>query len=194
MNDIYHQGNRELQDQFDSRKLADRVSEIIVHDKISDEEREFISTRDMFFISSVDEQGRPTVSYKGGDAGFVRVIDEKTIAFPDYDGNGMFLTAGNIASTHEVGLLFIDLENPRRLRLHGTATVAINDPLLSEYVDANAIIRITVRNLFLNCPRYIHQYKKLAQSEYVPKKGCIAPIPEWKKLDVVQDVLPKIPD
>lgn len=145
----------------------------------------------MFFISSVEEQGRPTVSYKGGDVGFVRVIDEKTIAFPNDDGNGMFLTAANIVLNHDVGLLFIDLEQPQRLRLHGTATVTLDDPLLDEYLDADYIIRITVRNLFLNCPRYIHHYKKVESSEYLPKKGCITPIPDWKKLDVVQDVLPK---
>jgi predicted pyridoxine 5'-phosphate oxidase superfamily flavin-nucleotide-binding protein len=167
------------------------VNELIVHEEITEQERDFITSRDMFFISTVDEQGRPTVSYKGGDVGFVRVIDEKTIAFPGYDGNGMFLTAGNIALNHEVGLLFIDLEQPQRLRLHGTATVSTDDPLLAEYIDAHYIIRITVRNLFLNCPRYIHRYKKLEQSEYIPKKGCVAPTPDWKKLDVVQDVLPK---
>jgi hypothetical protein len=103
----------------------------------------------------------------------------------------MFLTSGNIALNHEVGLLFIDMEQPQRLRLHGTATVSTDDPLLAEYIDAQYIIRITVRNLFLNCPRYIHRYKKLEQSEYIPKKGCVAPTPDWKKLDVVQDVLPK---
>ncbi len=191
MSDIYHQGNRDLQNHFDSKKLADRVNELIVHEEITEQERDFITSRDMFFISTVDEQGRPTVSYKGGDVGFVRVLDEKTIAFAGYDGNGMFLTAGNIALNHEVGLLFIDLEQPQRLRLHGTATVSVDDPLLAEYIDAQYIIRITVRNLFLNCPRYIHRYKKLEQSEYIPKKGCVAPTPDWKKLDVVQDVLPR---
>ncbi|MDD5227569.1 MAG: pyridoxamine 5'-phosphate oxidase family protein [Methylococcales bacterium] len=190
MNDIFHKGNRELQEQFNSSKLADRVNELIVHDEITSEEREFIQARDMFFISTVDEQARPTVSYKGGAAGFVRVIDNKTIAFPDYDGNGMFLTAGNIALNHEVGLLFIDFENPQRLRIHGEANIVLDDPLLADYYGAKSIIRITVRNLFLNCPRYIHQYKKIEPSEYVPKEGYEAPIPGWKKLDAVQDVLP----
>lgn len=191
MDNFYHQGNRELQDQFKSRQLADRVNDIIVHDKILDEEREFIETRDMFFISSVDDQGRPTVSYKGGAVGFIRVIDEKTLVFPGHDGNGMFLTAGNIAANNNVGLLFIDFENPQRLRVHGTASITFNDPILNDYIDATYIIRITVRNLFLNCPRYIHQYKKIEQSPYVPKKGCVAPTPDWKKLDIVQDVLPE---
>jgi predicted pyridoxine 5'-phosphate oxidase superfamily flavin-nucleotide-binding protein len=194
VNDLYHIGNREFQDQFGSRKLADRVNDLIVHDHITDEERTFIESLDMFFISTVDDQGRPTVSYKGGEPGFIRVIDEKTIAFPGYDGNGMFLTAGNILANHEVGLLLIDFENPQRLRLHGTANVDIDDPLLREYLDAIYIFRITIRNIFLNCPRYIHRSQKIEQSEYIPKQGCKTPIPEWKKLDAVQDVLPKNPN
>lgn len=194
MSDIYHKGNLEFQDQFGSRKLADRVNDLIVHDHITDEERTFIESLDMFFISTVDDQGRPTVSYKGGEPGFIRVIDEKTIAFPGYDGNGMFLTAGNIAANHEVGLLLIDFENPQRLRLHGTANVDIDDLLLREYLDAIYIIRISIRNIFLNCPRYIHRFQKIEQSEYIPKQGCVTPTPEWKKLDAVQDVLPKIPN
>lgn len=191
MNEIYHKGNRDIQDQFDSRRLADRVNELIVHDTITNEDRNFIVARDMFFISTVDDLGRPTVSYKGGDRGFVRIIDDKTIAFPGYDGNGMFLTAGNIGANSPVGLLFIDFEHPHRMRLHGNASINIHDPLLSEYIDAKYIIRITVRNIFINCPRYIHHYKKIEHSEYVPKQGCPAPIPEWKTLDVIKDYLPK---
>jgi predicted pyridoxine 5'-phosphate oxidase superfamily flavin-nucleotide-binding protein len=191
MTDIYHNGNRDLQNHFDTQKLADRVNELIVHDSINEHDRDFITSRDMFFISTVDDQDRPTVSYKGGDVGFVRVLDEKTIAFPGYDGNGMFLTAGNIALNHEVGLLFIDMEQGQRLRLHGTAQVVVDDPLIDDYIGAELIIRITVRNLFINCPRYIHRYQKIAQSDYIPKADCEAPIPDWKKLDAVQDVLPK---
>ncbi len=191
MSKIYHEGNRKFQDQFDSRKLGDRVEELIVHNELTEEDCELIESRDMFFISTVDVEGRPTVSYKGGDIGFVRVIDSKTIAFPSYDGNGMFLTAGNIVANNNVGLLFIDFEDPKRLRLHGSATIDQHDSLLNEYLDAHFIIRISVRNLFINCPRYIHRYKKIDTSEYVPKQGCETPVPDWKKLDVVQDVLPK---
>ena len=191
MDDMYHDGHRKIQDQFDSIKLADRLNEVIVHDELTDEDRSFIETRDMFFISTVDEEGRPTVSYKGGDIGFVRVIDSKTIAFPGYDGNGMFLTAGNIVSNNEVGLLFIDLENPQRMRLHGTAKIDVDDPLQSQFVDAQFVIRVAIRNLFVNCPRYIHRYRKVERSEYVPKRDSNTPAPEWKTLEVVQDVLPK---
>ena len=187
----YHSGNRTLQDSFNSRRLADRVNEVIVHDRFTDEDKALIESRDMFFISTVDDEGRPTVSYKGGAVGFIRVVDDQTLAYPGYDGNGMFLTSGNILKHPDVGLLFIDFENPRRLRMHGTATVDLQDPLLADYVDAKYIIRIRVRNLFINCPRYIHQYRKIEDSEYLPKVGVSAPVPGWKKLEIVQDVLPE---
>ena len=190
MGDIYGEGNRGLQDQFDSRDLADRLGELIIHDELSDQDRIFIESRDMFFLSSVDEQGWPTVSYKGGDKGFVRAIDNKTIAFPGYDGNGMFLSAGNIVTDERIGMLFIDFENPHRLRLHGKAIVNVDDPLLDEYVEAQYIIRVTIENLFVNCARYIHKYEKIEDSGFVPKPGQVTPEADWKRLEIFQEVLP----
>jgi predicted pyridoxine 5'-phosphate oxidase superfamily flavin-nucleotide-binding protein len=191
MSDMYHEGNRSLQDKFDSRKLADRLTELIIHDEITSEEKEFIESLDMFFISTVDDEGRPTVSYKGGANGFVRVLDKKTIAFPGYDGNGMFLTAGNLNAFDDVGLLFISFQAPHRLRLHGKATIDTKDPLLKDYVGAQYIVRIAVRNLFMNCSRYIHEHGESTPSEYVPQPGIPTPTPEWKTYDIIKEVLPR---
>ena len=188
---IYHQGNRTLQDEFDSRRLADRLNELIIHDTITDEDKAFIESLNMFFISTNDDEGRPTVSYKGGDPGFIKVLDDKTIAYPGYDGNGMFLTAGNLATNEDVGLLFISFESPQRLRLHGKATVDTKDPLLEEYVEAQYIVRIKVRNLFMNCARYIPQHNESESSEYVPREGIETPSPEWKSYDIIKEVLPE---
>src|SRR5919106_1546573 len=129
---LYHEGSRELQDRFDTRRLADRIEDRIVHDRIDADDRAFIEARDMFFIATVDEDGQPQSSYKGGDPGFVRVLDEHTIAFPVYDGNGMYLTAGNLLATKKIGLLFIDLEGRKRMRLNGEASVDDDDALLRE--------------------------------------------------------------
>lgn len=82
-------------------------------------------------MATADGEGRPQCSYKGGDPGFVRVLDERTIAFPVYDGNGMYLTAGNALVNPHVGLLF-DFERRRRMRLNGTASVAADDRLLAD--------------------------------------------------------------
>ena len=133
---LYHEGSRRLQDHFDSRRLADRLEEVKVRDQIDDGDRAFIESLDMFFLATADEQGRPNCSYKGGEPGFVRVLDERTIAFPGYDGNGMFLSLGNLVENPQVGLLFIDFtgDPPRRLRLNGVATIDDDDPLLAEYL------------------------------------------------------------
>jgi hypothetical protein len=189
MTDIFHDGNRELQDRFDTRRLADRVSDI-VHDFISDGDRAFIEKRDMFFLATVDAQGHANCSYKGGEPGFVRVVDQHTIAFPSYDGNGMYLSAGNILRTQQVGMLFIDFENQWRMRLNGEATIDPADPLLADYPEAQFMVRVRPREVFANCPRYIHQYKLVKRSTFVPKSECQTPVPAWKKSGWVDDVLP----
>ena len=189
MDTIYHDGNRQLQDQFDTRRLADRVNDI-VKDHVDDNDRAFIERMDMFFIATVDEHGHANCSYKGGEPGFVRVIDERTIAFPNYDGNGMYLSMGNVLKTKEVGLLFIDFENQWRMRLNGEATIDMDDPLMAEYPEAQFIVRVHAREVFPNCPRYIHQYKLVKRSKFVPKGECKTPVPAWKTGGWVDDVLP----
>jgi len=188
---LYHDGSRELQDRFDTRRLADRIEERIVHDQIDDGDRAFIEARDMFFIATTDEDGQPQSSYKGGEPGFVRVLDEKTIAFPLYDGNGMYLTAGNLMTTKKVGLLFIDFEGRKRMRLNGVASVADDDPLLAEFPEAQMVVRVTATEVFPNCPRYIHEYKLVKRSRFVPKRECETPVPQWKQSEWAHDVLPE---
>ena len=188
---LYNRRSRELQDRFDTRRLADRIEERIVHDRIDDGDRAFIEARDMFFIATVDDEGQPQSSYKGGDPGFVRVLDEHTIAFPVYDGNGMYLTAGNLLATKKVGLLFIDFEGRKRMRLNGTASIDDVDPLLSEYPEAQLVVRVHATEVFPNCPRYIHEYKLVARSRFVPKTECDTPVPQWKRSEWAHDVLPE---
>lgn len=190
MSNIYGDEHRVLQEQFESRKMADRLEEMIIKDFLDPNDQAFVASRDMFFLATVDHQGRPTVSYKGGDPGFITIVDERTIAFPSYDGNGMFFSMGNIAGHPDIGILFIDLEVPNRLRLQGRATVTADDPLLGHYAEAELIVRVAIQQIWVNCPRYIHRYKKLAPSQNVPRAECRAPLAEWKRLDVVQDVLP----
>ena len=190
MSRIYTEQHRQLQDQFDSRRLADVVEAVVVKNEIGEDDKAFIESRDMFFLATADATGKPTVSYKGGDPGFVRVLDPLTLAFPSYDGNGMFLSMGNIASNSQVGLLFINFENPNRMRVQGTATASSDDPLLAEYHEADLIIRVRVSEMFPNCPRYVHRYQKVSPSRYVPREECATPIAGWKRIDAVQDSLP----
>ncbi len=185
----YHEGSRRLQDRFDTRRLADRIDERIVHETIDEDDRAFIEGCDMFFIATSDADGQPQCSYKGGDPGFVRVLDERTIAFPVYDGNGMYLTAGNALVNPRVGLLFIDFERRRRLRLNGLASVADDDPLLAEYPEAQLVVRVAATEVFPNCPRYIHEYRLVQRSRFVPHEECRTPVPAWKRREWARDVL-----
>jgi uncharacterized protein len=186
---VYNEGNRRLQDRFDTRRLADRIEERIVRTSIDEDDRAFIEGCDMFFIATADAEGRPQCSYKGGDPGFVRVLDERTIAFPVYDGNGMYLTAGNALVNPQVGLLFIDFERRRRMRLNGVASVAEGDALLAQFPEAQLIMRVEATEVFPNCPRYIHEYRLVKRSRFVPHDECRTPVPAWKTREWASDVL-----
>lgn len=189
MSGFYEDSHRRFQDLFGTRALADRVEQAIVHQEIDDESREFIESRDFFFLATVDGRGQPTVSHKGGFPGFVRVLDERTIAFPSFDGNGMYYSMGNIEANRRVGLLFIDFERPHRMRFQGEASVASDDPLLGEYKEAELVVRVSLSELFVNCPRYVHRHRRVEDSRYVPREGRVTPMAEWKRVEGFQDVL-----
>ncbi len=191
MSNIYGEQHRVLQQSFDTVQLADRVQELIVLPEIPEPHQSFIESRDMFFLTTVDHRGYPTCSYKGGAPGFVKVLDSSTLIFPSYDGNGMFLSMGNITANNKIGMLFIDFENPHRLRVHGIASIEQNDTLLESFLGAELLVRVTVTEIFVNCPRYIHQYQRLNTSKYAPQPGCeTPPQPQWKRIDAIQDALP----
>ena len=192
MSGMYHDGHRELQQRFDTTRLAD-FFEDLAEDFINDDRRRYIEARDMFFLATVDPDGRPNCSYKGGAPGFVRVVDEHTIAFPSYDGNGMYLSMGNIAETAEVGLLFIDFEQQQRMRLNGTASIDLDDPLLAEYPEAQFIVRVRVREVFANCPRYIHKLTLVERSVFVPEAERQTPVAAWKAGVAAGDGAEKLP-
>lgn len=190
MDDVYGEASRRWQDRFDTRRLADRIAERLVTDAIDDGDRAFIERLDMLFLATVDRDGVPQCSYKGGDPGFVRVLDPTTLAFPVYDGNGMFLSVGNMEETAAVGILFIDFERPGRLRVNGRASVTDDDPLLAEWPGAKAVVRIAVERVFPNCPRYVHRLTRAERSAFVPAADGTAPVPDWKRRDWSRDVLP----
>jgi len=189
--DLYHQGSRQLQDQCDTRRLADRIDEQLSRTAFSADDRAFVESRAFFFIATADANGWPDCSYKGGLPGFVRVLDERTLAFPSYDGNGMFRSLGNLLANAQVGLLFIDFEAPRRLRVLGTASVDAADPLLPEFAGAQHLVRVRADRIFPNCPRYIHRMQLVELSAYVPKAGTSPPVPAWKRFAAFRDVLPR---
>jgi predicted pyridoxine 5'-phosphate oxidase superfamily flavin-nucleotide-binding protein len=187
----YHAGSRELQDRFGTRALADRLDAVKLHVAFTDADRAFIETRDMFFLATADEHGQPQCSYKGGDPGFVRVVGERQLAIPNYDGNGMYLSWGNVRVNPQVGLLFIDFSNQRRMRVNGTASINPDDALLGSYPEAQFIVRVTATAIFPNCPRYIHKLELVERSRFVPRAGVETPEPAWKSADWARDVVPE---
>jgi predicted pyridoxine 5'-phosphate oxidase superfamily flavin-nucleotide-binding protein len=187
---FFHPRSREFQDRFETRRLADRIEEVLLHDRFDANDRAFIESRDMFFLATADEQGRPQVSYKGGDVGFVKVVDDATLAFPNYNGNGMYLSMGNIAANPHVGMLFIDFERRHRMRVNGEASIHLEDPLVDAWPEAQFVVRVQAREIFPNCPRYIHRMQKVEPSAFVPRENCVTPVPEWKQNDWAVDVLP----
>jgi uncharacterized protein len=185
---MYHEGNRQLQDEFDSRRIADTLETKLAHNVFSDDDKAFIERSIYFFLATADGDGRPDCSFKGGPAGFVRVVSPSEIAWPDYDGNGMFKSLGNIVANPNVGLLFIMLhEEPKRLRINGTATVSRDDPLLDRTVGAQLIVRVKARAIFPNCPRYIPRLELVEPSIYTPEPGTEPAEPAWKSSDDYKD-------
>ncbi len=153
---MYHEGNRRLQDQFGSRQISDQLEEKFTRTEFTSDDRAFIESAPYFFLATADARGRPDCSYKGGMPGFVRVIGPSELAFPDYDGNGMFKSLGNILVNPSIGILFIAMHGkPQRLRVNGEATVSDHDPLRGQIFGAQLVIRVTARTIFPNCSRYI---------------------------------------
>jgi predicted pyridoxine 5'-phosphate oxidase superfamily flavin-nucleotide-binding protein len=171
---MYHEGMRQLQDIRETRPLADRLEQVTVRTAFTDEDRAFIQRCAMFFIATADADG----------------LDDRTLAIPDYDGNGMYRTWGNVIVNPHVGLLFLDFEQPKRLRVNGTARVTEDDPLRTEYPGSVFIVRVTATKIFPNCPRYIHKMQLVEHSVYAPRSEYTPPVPAWKTFDVFRDALP----
>jgi hypothetical protein len=187
---MHHQGSRELPDRFDSRRIADRLEQVTVHDRFTPDDRVFIEASPMFFLATADADGWPDCSYKGGMPGFVRVVGPATLAFASYDGNGMFRSLGNIRLNPHVGLLFVDFERPSRVRVQGTATLHFDGELLAAFEGAQLIVRVEAARIFPNCPRYIHRAELVEPSIYAPRPDHEPPVPDWKRMEVFRDFLP----
>ncbi len=186
---LFHDGNRELQDLFSSRGMANRLEQVILRHQFSDSDRAFIESAEFFFLATADAEGRPDCSFKGGPPGFVRVTGSDELAFPDYDGNGMFKSLGNIIANPNVGILFIRMgDRPARLRVNGTAALSRDDPAMGDFVGAQLMVRFRARVIFPNCPRYIPG--RDAPSEYIPRPGVLPVEPAWKDFDEFRDTVP----
>ena len=188
---LYGPAARALQDAFDSRRLADRPDALTVADVLGDGDAALIRAQSSFTLATVDVDGWPDVSYKGGAVGFVQVVDERTLRFPSYDGNGMWRSLGNVVDVGRVALLFVDVARPWRLRVHGTAVVTRDADVLAEWPGAQAAVVVTVGRVFPNCGRYVHDVARGELSPHVPVEGHDAPVPGWKRNPALAPYLPR---
>ncbi len=187
----YHDGQRTLQDAFDSRRIADRLDQVTYTRALGEAHRQLIERADMFFLATAGPDGQPDCSFKGGRPGFVRVLSPTQLAWPDYDGNGQFRSLGNLVANPQVGLLFIDWTRPGRLRVNGRATVSSEDALLPSWAGAQLVVRVAVEQVFPNCPRYIHRMQLAEHSVFAPRAEHEPPRPGWKDNPAFADALPK---
>jgi predicted pyridoxine 5'-phosphate oxidase superfamily flavin-nucleotide-binding protein len=188
---MYHEGNRRLQDAFGSRALADRLDEKLRRERFNDADSAFIASLPFFFLATADAEGRPDCSFKGGPPGFARVVAPDLLVFPDYDGNGMFKSLGNIAANPHVGLLFIAMgERTARLRVNGRAEVVADDPMMADMPGAQLLVRVTPIDIFPNCPRYIPKMAIEEASPYAPAADAPPVEPKWKTFPDFADVVP----
>ena len=188
---MYHEGNRELQSRFQSSALADRLVEKTQRSRFNDADKEFVESSAFFFLATCDGHGQPDCSFKGGAPGFVKIVAPDLLVFPDYDGNGMFKSLGNIRINPQVGLLFIAMgEKPRRLRVNGKAELAFDDPLLPRFAGGQLLVRVAPLHIFSNCPRYIPKLQFVEPSPYIPSAGGDPVEPAWKSYADFKDVVP----
>ena len=189
MRHFFTDAQRLLQSEFETIQLADRIVDAVVNESLSTEQIDFIHGRNMFFLATVDEFGFPSCSYKGGDAGFVRVTAPDKLYFPSFDGNGMFMSLGNIDANQKVGLLFVDFETPQRIRVRGEARCLRSGAIVDSYPGADLVVEVSVAHVWVNCPRYVHRMSPEQASPYVPNAQGEVPLALWKRVDLLQDVL-----
>jgi predicted pyridoxine 5'-phosphate oxidase superfamily flavin-nucleotide-binding protein len=188
---MYHEGNRALQDAFGSRALADRLEERLRRDQFNDDDAAFIASLSFFFLATADAEGRPDCSFKGGAPGFVRIAAPDLLVFPDYDGNGMFKSLGNLGVNPNVGLLFLAFgESPKRLRVNGVARVVADDASMAQIPGAQLLVKVTPVDIFPNCPRYVPNLQARSPSAYIPQADEPPLEPKWKSFEMFQDVVP----
>jgi predicted pyridoxine 5'-phosphate oxidase superfamily flavin-nucleotide-binding protein len=189
---FYHDGMRAMQDRYEGRAIPDRLADNRMRTKFNDEDRECIETSAFFFLATATLES-VDCSFKGGEPGFVRVVGENVIAWPDYDGNRMYRSLGNIAVNPRVGLLFVRLDGKLfnkagRLRISGHAEIDDSAAAIAGLPGAKRVVRVTAEHIFTNCPRYIPKMVTETPSVYVPRKGYTPPDPAWKSMPFVKDV------
>ena len=192
---MFHDGNRALQDRYKGRAVADKIVEMVESDSFNDDFKAFIESVPFFFLAT-SAHGNTDCSFKGGAPGFVKVTGPNTLVFPDYDGNRMYKSLGNIVENPNVGLLFLKFGAEEgqgalflRIRVNGKAVLHDEHPMLAQYPGAERIVEVTAEHIYANCPRYVPEMKEVAPSRHIPEVDRDQPTPEWKKIPPIAEIL-----
>ena len=184
---MYHSGHRELQKRFDGVELADALEQMNNQLTFQPKDKEFIENVDFFFLATAFKES-VDCSFKGGVKGFIKVTGENPLEFPDYDGNSMYRSLGNILKSPNIGMIFIEFsEQPRRLRVNGQATIREG----KSRSDAKLIISVKATEIFPNCPRYIPDLQSNKPSKFLPDESGYGAKPDWKNQKEYRNYLPK---
>lgn len=130
-------------------------------DVLDEAEVAFLAERDSFYMASNGASGWPYIQHRGGPKGFVRVLDERTIAFADLRGNRQYISVGNVSEDDRVALIFVDYPNRARLKVLARATLITraSDPIafarLGDDVRAERVFVLAIEGLDWNCPQHI---------------------------------------
>ena len=140
---------------------------------VSSDLTEFLADLDMFYLGTTNAAGQPYIQYRGGPPGFLKVIDDRTLAFADFGGNRQYISVGNLSENPKAFLFLMDYANSRRVKVWGTATVVEGDSeLMAKLSDpaypgrVERAIVFTVEAWDVNCPQHIH--KRYSQSQVAP--------------------------
>lgn len=194
--EMFGEGSRKLQDRYNARKVADLVVGATTVSNFDDDKfgyREFIEESSYFFLATSSGENTDC-SYKGGPKGFIKITGPNTLVYPDYDGNRMYKSLGNIIENPNVGMLFVRFESEEgkrylRVRINGVATLHDEHPMLGEFPGAKRLIEINTKHIYLNCGRYIPEMTLVEESAHLPKEGKEQPVPAWKMKPGIREAL-----
>lgn len=191
--DFYTGGSRRLQRLFGTEQLAAHLARRYVLDQLEIAHQTWIRGADAVYVATVDSRGHPECSYKGGLPGFIQVPDSRTLEIPSYNGNGMYRTLGNAAAQAWIGLLFLFPDEPAKLRVNGVCAVLTDPAALATHTGAEAVLRVGVREVFENCPRYLHDPAAGKYSVHCPRPDYQPPDADWKQKPEYAGLLPAPP-
>jgi uncharacterized protein len=159
---------------FQQERLGSRAGYAVMEEKggwavkVSSDLKDFIAERDSFYLATTGSEGYPYIQHRGGEKGFLKVLDEKKLAFADFPGNRQYITLGNLSENDRAFIFLMDYKNQRRVKIWGRASVVENDEILKAKVyqskqRVERVIVFTVETWDVNCPKHIPRLYKQEQ-------------------------------